>query len=406
MKERGNKIRPVIVSGFAPPSLACMRSWGAKGMSVGMVQIRAAGEPRARSRYLKARQELAESLVGTQEGIRVVRNFLEKFEADGVTCISEKVALWINESLPQDGDRFKIWLPKSEVILNSLSKVYQIEAARKVGFRVLPTFSIETRDMDTLRIPDRYYPICIRPALPGGLSPHTKTKLVRSNSELKKWLRTLRRIDCPLIAQPFVDGPNLIVHGARTQQGKALSFQAFLVERKFEGVTLTIRRTGMPCELASQCERFTDLLDITGNYHFEFIISPNANTAYFLEINPRFGGTTAKVLRCGYDEPALALKSYGVIETIQCNSELSRRTKASSKQALLKYLWFIFKGRLTSLDYPREAKVIGALNALKCLAVCSDDVLSYRDISGSLALVFGNALNFCKKIRRRGTGMA
>jgi hypothetical protein len=110
-----------------------------------------------------------------------------------------------------------------------------------------------------------------------------------------------------------MDLPNLVVHGARTIGGTSIGLHAFLVDRKFETVTLSIRPTVLEKDLEEKCIEFTNHFDVIGNYHFEFLIDRKNGSIYFLEINNRLGGTTAKVFALGYDEPLLALQSYGVL---------------------------------------------------------------------------------------------
>jgi carbamoylphosphate synthase large subunit len=170
--------------------------------------------------------------------------------------------------------------------------------------------------------------------------------------------------------------------------------QAFLVERKFEGVTLTIRPTNLDRNLCEKCIAFTDEFGLTGSYHFEFLFDPGTRDTYFLEVNSRLGGTTAKAYACGYDEPLFALQAYGV----RCNNQTQLTyTTVSSKQALLKYMYYTLMNRLTLLDYPLESKLARMMRALWGLFVYRDDVFNVRDIPGSLTLY---AANLKGKIRR------
>jgi hypothetical protein len=111
---------------------------------------------------------------------------------------------------------------------------------------------------------------------------------------------------------------------------------------------------------------------------------------YFLELNSRFGGTTAKVFACGYDEPLLALKAYGVKGSNQIGI---RNVITSNKQALLKNIIYSIKGNLTPLDYPKESKLVKILKMVYGICKYKDDVLMLRDIRGTLALYLGNIRN-------------
>ena len=70
----------------------------------------------------------------------------------------------------------------------------------------------------------------------------------------------------------------------------------------------------MPVRFARQtselcAQRFVESEGLTGPFHFELAGLKSADhRIYFLEINCRLGGTTAKVMQLGYDEPGLLLE--------------------------------------------------------------------------------------------------
>jgi len=142
------------------------------------------------------------------------------------------------------------------------------------------------------------------------------------------------------------------------------------------------------------------------------LLDKKNGSVYFLELNNRLGGTTAKVFALGYDEPLLALQAYGVLptppETIDQQQATSSKQPAtsnkqpstidyqpknkivSSKQALLKYLFYTIRDKLTPLDYPPEPKPIRILKTIYGFFRYRDDVFMLRDIKGSMALYLGN----------------
>jgi hypothetical protein len=226
----------------------------------------------------------------------------------------------------------------------------------------------------------------------------------------------MQKIDGPIVAQPFMHLPNLVVHGARTVNGNSIGLQGFLVERKFEGVTLTIRPINVERDFLDKCVQFTDYFNVIGNYHFEFLVDKKNGSSYFLELNNRLGGTTAKVFACGYDEPLLVLQSYGVLPTSPETSDQQPATSnqkpassntqpativhrpltnvtVSSKQALLKYFYCTVRGKLTPLDYPSEPSLLRIAKTIYGFFRYKDDVFMLRDIRGSLALYLGNLKN-------------
>lgn len=389
--ENTSTIRPVIVGQFGPPTLACIRSWGDQGFCVGMVCIRSQGEARPRSRYLSDFTTLPPQKLYTADGIEIISEFVKKFRASGLICVNEGTACWLNghrQLIPSD---VAIWLPPNGTIKNVLSKQRQIKIAREVGFHVLPTYFIDEAGKTISSISPEHFPLCLRPTQEGTVKPVFKVHLVYTPGELKRYIASLQKIEKPIVAQPLMTLPNLVVHGARTISGRTIGVQGFLVERKFEGVTLTICPTDLGKELGKKCIEFTNLFNLVGNYHFEFLVDQNNGSIYFLELNSRLGGTTAKVYASGYDEPLLALQAYGIPGR---NQKKISNVVVSSKQALLKYFYYFLKGRLTPLDYPEEPNIIRLMKTTYAFLRYRDDVFTLGDIRGSFALYLGNVKGF------------
>ena len=372
---------------------------------MGMVCIASQKDPAPASKYLSDSVALPSEQLYTPEGIKLINDFLIRFCATGITCISETVACWINDNRGTLPPEVAVWLPSNRTIKDLTSKLNQIEVARKVGFDVLPTYLINENPETSNRIPKSHFPLCLRPDDPATVAPVFKVHLVHSQLELINYVKSMQKMDRPIVAQPFMPLPNLVVHGARTVNGNSIGLQGFLVERKFEGVTLTIRPAHLEKDFLDKCVQFTEVFNLTGNYHFEFLVDRTNGSVYFLELNNRLGGTTAKVFALGYDEPLLALQSYGVLpappkttnqQPATSNKQPStfdyrpKNKIVSSKQALLKYFYYTLRGRLTPLDYPSEPSVVRIAKTIYGFLKYKDDVFTLRDIKGSMALYFGN----------------
>jgi hypothetical protein len=231
-------------------------------------------------------------------------------------------------------------------------------------------------------VPETAFPLCLRPDHPDDVRPAFKVQLVDSRNDLIRYVSQLEKLDKPLLGQRFANLPNLVVHGARTVGGDAIGLQAFIVENKFQGVTLTIRPVQLDESLRNRCIKFVDAFEFTGNYHFEFLVDQPRDKVYFLEINGRLGGTTAKVFALGYDEPTLALESYGMCESFP---QIIRNSIASSKHALIKNGIYAIRGRLTRMDFPVNSKSAKVLKSLYGIFRYKDEVLTLSDIRGSVA---------------------
>ena len=361
-----------------------------------MVCIASLKDPAPASKYLSDSVALPSEKLYTPEGIKLINDFLIRFCATGITCISETVACWINDNRRVLPPEVAVWLPPNRTIKDLTSKLNQIEVARKVGFKVLPTYLINENPETSNCIPKNHFPLCLRPDDPATMAPVFKVHLVHSQLELINYVKSMQKMDSPIVAQPFMPLPNLVVHGARTVNGNSKGLHGFLVERKFEGVTLTIRPAHLEKNFLDKCVQFTDYFNLIGNYHFEFLVDRTNGSTYFLELNNRLGGTTAKVFALGYDEPLLALQAYGAVPFLDQPSNVDYRPEnkiVSSKQALLKYFYYTLRGRLTPLDYPSEPSVVRIAKTVYGFLRYKDDVFTLRDIKGSMALYFGNLKN-------------
>ena len=190
-----------------------------------------------------------------------------------------------------------------------------------------------------------------------------------------------------MIAQPLRILPNLVVHGARSESGEILALQPFLVPRKFEGVTLSIKRADFPPGVEKCCRDFIQAAGLTGCFHFELLLSPREDRAYYLEINARLGGTTDKVTRLGFDEPGLLLAAFGLLpmQTGTSFAALSGRT-AVNKLKVLQHLEWALRGKLCDLDYPAVSRVGHVGRSLLDLIAAEDSLFDCRDLRGSLWL--------------------
>jgi hypothetical protein len=389
-------MRPIILSSFSPPALACMRSWGRVGFNVGFIWINRQGESKPKSRYLSGYVPFEQSLLYSEKGIEVIGNCIRELGGTGIVCIADRIGAWISENRDRLPRGVAVLVPAAKTIGDLLSKRRQIEVAREVGLNVLPTYFVDGRKEGIDLIPENEFPVCLRPDLPGTVDPGFKAEVVATRGKLMDYVAGLRRIDRPLIGQRFMNQANLVVHGARSLTGNTIGLQGFLVRRKFEGLTLTINPTKISEELKAKCIRFTEKFEVTGNYHFEFLVNEDRSEVNFLELNNRLGGTTAKVYACGYDEPLLALKAYGV------GSEPHASVKnvvASSNTALVKYLLYTIWGKLTPLDYPSERRVERIAKTIYGLMVYRDDIFDWKDLKGTISLYVANMRD-----RQRGGG--
>jgi hypothetical protein len=185
------------------------------------------------------------------------------------------------------------------------------------------------------------------------------------------------------VAQPFLKLPDLKVHGARTESGQILVMRPFFVERKFEGVTLTLCRASFPPSLEYACCKFADLAAIVGGFHFDLLFDPVTNKAYFLEINVRMGGITDKAKAFGYDQPALIMDCFGVGIKSWKMLTPTRRRRVVTKRSILKHMLVVAMNRHSELDYPQVSRLRHLVLSVRDLLIARDSVFDWSDLKGT-----------------------
>lgn len=375
-------VRPVIIGNFGPPTLACIRSWGEKGCKVGFVCIAPPSAPIPKSKHLESVVILPPEQRFKLQGLEIIEKYLREFGATGLMAISEEIACWLYENQEVLPDSVGMWMNTPEALRNLLSKKNQIAIAREVGFDVLPTYLISTA-ADIQGISGKDYPLCLRPSDAGTVIPAFKVEYLENESGFMKLINNLTKFEKPIVAQPFLMLPNLNIHASRSASGELLGTQSFLVRRKFKGVSLTFEPYRIDAEFFQKCSSLAEKLAVQGPFDIEFLYDKKKDKIYFIELNNRFGGATAKAFACGYDEPYYALKSYGV----DCG--VPRKIKnvvVASRQALVKCTLATINKTLTPFDYPSENAINRISFLLKSFITHHDDVFSFADLKGSISL--------------------
>ncbi len=375
---------PVIISNYSPQALTFIKSLSELGFSPAFICIKKNHERILFSKFLNNVYYLDSQKVLTAEGMDLIIDFLNRFESCALVAINEKISIWLWEHVSVLHKKCRLLLPPKDILLNILSKKKQLKAAEKARLNVLPTYWL-TKDSRTWeKIPQNHYPVCVRPSGLDAVKPAFKAEVISNTKEMDSFVNNTERINQYIIAQPFLDLPNLVVHGSRKTDGSTIGFQGFLAERKFEGLTLTIKPFPVSESLKNRCLTFIEMMGVRGPYHFDFLYNPDNHEAWFLELNNRLGGTTAKVFALGYDEPRHLLQSFGYDVGLPGKKLIA--SIASSKMALMKYLYFTLAHKINVLDYPAcENRSKRIAETLKALLLYRDDILGLNDARAVLS---------------------
>lgn len=382
-------IRPVIIGNFGPATLACIRSWGEKGCKVGFICIAPGNAPMPQSKHLDAVTILLPGQRFKPEGLHLITQFLQEFNATGLLAISEDIACWLYENRDAFPDSINLWVNTPDALRQLLPKRHQVAMAREAGFEVLSTHLISSA-AEVEAIPAADYPLCLRPSDPGSIRPGFKVKYIENSTQLVNFIGAFKKYDKPIVAQPFLMLPNLNIHASRGADGQLHGLQSFLVRRKFKGVSLTFEPYAPQVDISDRCAALAEKLDARGPLDIECLYDEANAKIYFIELNNRLGGATAKAFACGYDEPFYALKSHGF--DLGAPRAL-RRVVVASRHAIVKCALATLQRRLTPFDYPEESAPARLLFLGKAFFTHYDDIFSFADLKGSLSLYYTNIQN-------------
>jgi predicted ATP-grasp superfamily ATP-dependent carboligase len=369
-----------LLGAFGPPIVTAARSFRDAGLKV-VVLSTAYGTPSVWSNAIGAAECIRPEDLGTTTGLGVINDFIRRTGAQALLPFWDPQMLWLaaNEtSLPRG---CKLLSSGRQALEMVLSKDDQLRVAERCGFKLLPTWKL-SRQEDVGILDPGAYPVCLRPSVPDEVKPTFKVEVIRSAAELNAFLALRTWGPDPLLVQPFLPVPTVVIHGVRSDSGELIALEAFIASTKFEGITLELQPFPMDAELALCCRKFADETGITGPFHFELLYSAEQGAFYYLEVNVRLGGTTDKVFKLGFDEPLLALAAYGFDVPLWPYRAREGRSVVN-RRALLKHVVSVAKGRLSPLDYPVAGRMRHLLLSLRSFLCASDSIASLRDLPGT-----------------------
>jgi hypothetical protein len=371
----------LLVGPWAPSALAFTRSMQRQGIRVYLLQPSWSRDSPRSCPAIAGSLALPEGLVETAEGIDFISRYVHEVGASALVATLDRELIWLAAHRDRFEPSCQVLASSPESLVRILSKRHQLELARSAGISVLPTYVL-ARMEDADAIPTSAFPLVLRPDRHADVSPEFKVRLVKSPEQLRVAMCG-SRLASPLLAQSFKPFPNLLVHGARSVTGEVIASRCYLVARKFEGVSLTVEPRPFPDGLEARCRDFATVAGLTGCYHFEFLFSPAENYAYFLEVNVRLGGTTDKVVRTGFDEPALLLQAYGIAPVRR--PARGRRRRVVNKRTLLRHMMWAARGWLTEMDYPDVSRFMHIVYSCRDLVIAKDSIFDWRDVRGSIS---------------------
>lgn len=381
-------VHSVVVLGLRTPTMAFARRCRDAGMRVNLIEFVFPEELGKRGLFKQPTkaieglpEQLAWPLVGSEEGFQRICSYLHRVGADVVLSVDEFTQEWLALRRAELPEGCRLLAPEVDVLVRLLDKLHQVKRARDAGFSVLPTWELPSL-AEVGGIPANEYPVCVRPTQVNSIQPQLKAAVFESPSKLVATLSGYEWTS-PLAVQPFRYGPNFVLHAVRSADGEMLSIRLFKAERKCQGFASTLVEAPLPQTLAAAATRFAEAEKIAGPFHFDLLQPEGTDEFLYLEVNVRLGGTTAKVLELGMDEPLLTLQAFHT-KPPQMPVALQSVGRVTTMSLELRRAWKELVGKADSLAYPRFSGVMGAIRALWEAVAVRDSLVSIRDWRGSL----------------------
>jgi predicted ATP-grasp superfamily ATP-dependent carboligase len=317
------------------------------------------------------------SAVGTPAGLETIHHFVNRVHADALLTTDDFSLTWLGKNRARFEPACRLMIPQPEILEPLLDKAHQIELARECGFDLLPTWTLASAEA-IAAIPNVAFPVVVRPSLNDSARPVFKALVMNTREDLDRLCAQTQWSRAP-IAQPFRLGPNYVLHGMRSESGEMLALRLFKAYRKYRGFTTSMAPVHLSSGMEKSARRFVEAAGLTGPFHFELLGSDADDRLYFLEINCRLGGTTAKAMQLGYDEPGLLLEAFNLHgpEPLPLLRVYPRATTISLNlvQAL-----DALRNRRDPLAYPQPRRMQAVIAAIKEAVTVHDGLLNLRDL--------------------------
>lgn len=372
-------VRSMVLLGFSAYLLAFARRAHSAGIRVHVIDL--VSQPRGFVRHSNAVDAdgitLEWSAVGTPAGLATIHRFVRQVHADALLTTDDFSLTWLGKNRAAFEPDCRLMIPQPAVLERLLDKAHQIDLARKCGFDLLPTWTLTSAEA-IAAIPNAVFPVVIRPSLNDSARPSFKAMVLNSREELSRFYNATQWSRAPIV-QPFRLGPNYVVHGVRAESGEMLALRLFKAYRKYRGFTTSMAPVPFPAGLENAARKFVETEGLTGPFHFELLGADTDARMYFLEINCRLGGTTAKAMQLGFDEPGLMMEAFN-LQPPRPLPLLRVYTRATTLSLNLVQALDALRNRRDPLAYPQPSRLRTIVAAIREAFTVHDGLLQLHDL--------------------------
>src|SRR5436190_7544187 len=308
----------LLLDAYSSRSLACVRSWGKKGVPFAL-----GGERRSDmslfSRYATDTFLYTSPKRDVSRFVDDVNRYARRFGADYVFPTSEAAIMACSQH--QDDLNCIALIPRRQDIDVVFSKSKTLTLAQSLGIPVPNTVHVTAETPDLLDSLSLTFPVAIKSAnseviRDGRATTSTKTAYPLNRSALEHECRSRLANGQSVLVQEFIDGYGVGVSGLFSE-GRP---EALLAHRRIRESD----PTGGPSAVAETIELEPHLLNptvalfeaigFTGPAMAEYKVDRRSGKAYLMEINGRFWGSVLLASAAGLDLPYLLWKMLNGME--------------------------------------------------------------------------------------------
>ena len=285
-------------------TLGLMRELGQSGLDL-LFLIKGKKGMAARSRYCQKYIETA----NVEEGLQYLLKQETDYQAQPIIITNgDGISVLIDQHKPELEKKYIIPGTRKQGVLEHFTDKYNMtELAAELGFAT-PWSKFVQWDSE---ISDVTYPCIIKPShLTPGHYNEFKFRICKDETTLRKTLSMVRKESVFIVQQYIPKEKDLLVYGARMQDGKTVLAGCMIRDRMADSGSFShgyiiseLPETAKESDIA----KFLDTIDYVGLFSFEYGMT--ADNAYFFEVNLRNDGCSHYFLQAGANIPLAWVKS-------------------------------------------------------------------------------------------------
>ena len=310
----------LLLDGYSTRTLACVRSWGEKGVAFAV-----GGETRwdmsLYSRYAKEKFVYTSPKRSLSQFIQDVNRYAGEFGADTVFPTSE-AAIMACHQYREDLACIPI-IPLGREIEFAFSKARTLAAAISAGIAAPKTVQITSANFTTLDSIPLDFPVVVKSdssevMLAGKARTSNKTSYASDRADLKKQCSARLAQGQAVLVQEFIDGYGVGVSGLFAA-GRPIALIAHRRIRESNpcgGPSCVAETIELEPGLLEPTTALLDQIGFTGPAMVEYKIDRRSGQPYLMEVNGRFWGSILLALAAGLDLPYLYWKMLNGLEIL------------------------------------------------------------------------------------------